>query len=466
MQILDTHSDQLIDRVIHEGDPELWIGPLTIPPADIPLGWTKALTARDPTDQCAAVLRLWKPMEDRLPRVCRALRDRLRGVGLLRTAAVPASLIYFFSDGDDWFEFRGRLPVDEDRLSSSPLPADFLDFYRLHDGWVLYHTEDEGPVPSAEWGPVEDLWEGTPFGATQWNVPPGEVSFESFRVVFRGDEELTFGFDTSVEPALPLLCRANGTVEILGDMWAAIDDRTGAFLETLDQARAESAWNALELAECRRKAERRCEDLLKRFGDVESAAMRLGGAAFYEQWWKLLVQRAQGERESAGKPETIADYYRRALRQWCKSMECGALSEPKEVVDFFAVAHSVGDEGASQFIAALPLGTWTDDSLDGIQARVLFQCLLGDVEMAAAELEILTGLTDPLDPGSEITLRLLESLCHKNRSAYAAYRRRFIEHDLRGSIDNALLIPRDTRLVAYEAVAFRLGLVDKVTYSL
>src|SRR3972149_7340109 len=108
MKITEEQYYGLIDRVVHEGNPELLLGPLDRLTADLPSSWLTVLSASDPLEAAA---HMWSPVADRLPRVCLALRERLQGVGLLFTDEIPASLIYFFTDGDYIFAYRGRRPL-------------------------------------------------------------------------------------------------------------------------------------------------------------------------------------------------------------------------------------------------------------------------------------------------------------------------------------------------------------------
>ena len=90
MNISEEQYYELIDRVTHEGDPRLILGPLQVVPSDVPKTWADLLSARDPGP---AAFVLWEAMRKRLPRTCRALFERLQRVALLRTDDVPASLL-------------------------------------------------------------------------------------------------------------------------------------------------------------------------------------------------------------------------------------------------------------------------------------------------------------------------------------------------------------------------------------
>src|SRR5262249_51833695 len=144
--------------------------------------------------------RLWAPIAHRLPRVCHALNERLLGVGLLRTQEVPAGLLYFFVGQGDLFVYRGRPPAREYELGVSSVPAEFLEFYRIHNGWVLDYDEDEGPLPNDRWILPELIWDTAKFQPL-----PGVASLGDTTVVFRGGADLAFAFELSSKPPVPML---------------------------------------------------------------------------------------------------------------------------------------------------------------------------------------------------------------------------------------------------------------------
>jgi hypothetical protein len=447
MQLSQQQCYALIDRVVHEGEPELLLAPMASPPADIPAAWGKLLTAHD---WQPALADLWRPMADRLPRVYRALRERLKGIALVQTEEVPSSLIYFFSQGDYLFKYRGGPPVEETRLVESRLPQEFTDFYRIHDGWVLFHSEDMGPAPRSEWRALPSLWPDV-----SWNVPPGEVSPDHSTVIYRDSNQLALAFDTSVSPAPALLCRGDGSVELLLDTWATIDRYIGEFLEQLDPARASLETGAPDSP--------RYDKLLTRLAEIRGVTSALGTASVHEQACDLYLTRALTERRSRGNSERLREYHRQALDEWCASIEASGRTSPREVLSLFGLAHIVGDRVTGHFIASLPLSTWLDDSLESIQLLLLFNLFRGEWAYADQNFEKLAGLTldgEEAPPHhAELVFRLLESLFRKDWNAFAEWRRKAERFSTSPSELHARL-PRDTRLAAFDAVAVRLGLAE------
>ncbi len=313
MRISEAQYYELIDAVVREGDPTLIVAPLSSTPAEVPAGWAQLLTSPDPR---AAIATLWRPVADRVPRIYRGLQERLHGVGLLRTDEIPASLLYFFSDGDEWIPFRGRPPLEERALRRSPLPKEFLEFYRIHDGWVHHHSEDSGPLPSAGWSPVSTLW-----SEVVWKVPPGEESYETAIAVYRDSDDFALAYDTSASPALPLRCYGDGTVDVLLDMWAAVDREIGELLEELDWSATASGRRGRFRADASSTHVSRYQELIARAAECHTLAAHLGGGSADEQAADLLLNCARLEREGAGDRDKIVGYYGQALRHWCASID-------------------------------------------------------------------------------------------------------------------------------------------------
>lgn len=454
MKITEEQYYGFIDRVVHEGEPELSIGPLSSVPAIVPAEWTQVLTTHD---YRAAAAKLWRPMEDRLPRVCLALRERLQGVGLLSTEEISASLIYFFSDGDYLFAYRGRLPLSEGKLSKSHLTEDFLDFYRIHDGWVLYYSEDCGPTPSTEWVPLSSLWT-----EVAWKLPPGDASPDKLITVYRDGDELAFAYDVSTSPALPLRCRNDGTADVLLDMWAAVDREIAEFLEELDLMSGGVTEIAHALTDIQRKAMDRYDGLIKHIAERRTTAAHFGGGGIYEQVYYLFLTCAWFERRSTHRGKKIEDHYRQALQHWCANIDLGGQTSPQEMLDMFGLAHILGDTATGHFVATIPTSIWADDTPEALHARVLFCLFLGDVEHAVAFVEQLLGLAfdsdKPPDEKTEIVVRLLESLCQKSTSAYAKWRQKAIDKLCESTTKPKKLLPWNFKLDGFDAVAFRVGI--------
>jgi len=224
MPLHEQQRFEILDRLAHEGETQLLFAPLEKPPLDLPPGWSELLACRDPGP---AALQLWGKMRPRLPRIARAFEHRLHGLALLRTEEVPASLVYIFQSGQEVFAYRGSPPV-----STPPDAPELRDFYSVHDGWVSLFTEDDGPMPTTAWNVLrKPLWP-----ETQWRVHPGAGSLENFAAIYVDEDEEVFAIDTSKPLTQPLICRPNGTVEPMADLWDAIDREVGEFLLELDPA--------------------------------------------------------------------------------------------------------------------------------------------------------------------------------------------------------------------------------------
>jgi hypothetical protein len=457
MQLGEQQYFGLFDRVVHEGEPELHIAPLSAAPDDLPAAWGKALTEHDVRP---AMAQMWRPMADRVPRIFRALQERLRGVGLLRTEEIPASLLYFFADGNSLLVYRGRLPLGDKRLADARLPAEFLDFYRIHDGWFLYFSEDNGPAPRGEWRSLSELWP-----EVAWKVPPGELSLETSTVVYRDGDRLAFAYDKPDSTARSLVARGDGTVQLLLDIWTAIDRDVGEFLEGLAQAPGALSRERVSLSEEETKAMRRYDQLLSRVADQRSAAAHLGGAAVHEQACDLLLMRSAIYRRRYQEPGKTTEWDCRALHEWCAGIESGGPIEPGEVLDMFGLAHALGDAATAHFIATIPGVIWLDGSTEAARAQLLCELFVGDMALAAEHLEQVLGMTfdeeKPPDPHTEIVVRMLESLCQKNRAAYAEWRRKTVDKLFTRPGELNARLPWQIRLAGFDAVAFRLGIVEQ-----
>lgn len=456
MQISEETYYGLLDDVLHEGEPELVFVPFGHAFADAPAAWADVLTA---TDWKTVLCNLWSPFANRLPRVCRALQERLQGIGLLRTEEVPASLIYFFGK-DCSFQFRGRSPRRETEIETSQLPADFLDFYRLHDGFTLYFSRDNGPLPSTEWLPSDNFWEDV-----ELIMPPGEVSSKDLKVVLRIGEELLLAYDTSKSPGLPFAIWRDGTVEPLADMWAAIDREIGGFLEEMDLASRTNVGAYYQPPE----ATRRYDHILQLLIEHQPRDVRLGGSSLHRQAFELFLERAWIDARSGGQEVSLVDYYRRALVEWCSSMESGGDTEAGEVMEVFGLAHALGDAATAHFVATMPAPFWGDGSLEAHQLHVMFRLYLTDWLQAEAGIGELLGLTfdgeKPPDERDEIVARLLESLFRKEHRSFAEWRRRAVDKLCSGPSESNARLPWRIKLAAFDAVAYRLNVAEQMVTS-
>jgi len=453
MRISEEHYYKLVDRVVQEGDPQLSIGPLAAPLDDVPAEWVPILTSADPR---TAIAHLWRSVAHRLPRTYLALRERLHAVALLRTEETPASLVYLFTDGTEWVPYRGRPAVAEAALKRSRLPDDFLEFYRIHDGWVLYYSEDGGPVPSTEWLPISRFWT-----EVVWKLPPGDISEESAIAVYRDGDELAFAYETAMTPAAPLGCFGDGSVDVLLDMWAAIDRELGGFLAEMDLAIEPDSRAGRSGNDRSGGIQAGYERVVAQLADRQALAAHLGGGSAHEQASELLLQCARFERQGSGRRDTIVSYYRQALDCRCTSIGLGNEVSADELLDWFGLAHALGDTGTAHFIASVPTSLWADDTPDALQARTLFCLFLWDLEHATAFAEELAAAlveSETAVPDDDITLGLLQALVRKDARAYAEERQRAVDSLCKADERSHRVFPWSLRLRGFDAVAVRLGI--------
>jgi hypothetical protein len=458
MQISEQKYYELLDDVLHEGEPELIFLPFGSAFDDMPGAWVDVANA---SDWRAALRDLWFPLANRLPRVHRALQERLQGIGLLRTEEVSASLIYFFGK-DCSFQFRGRSPLAEKELEASQLPSDYLDFYRLHNGFTLYFSRDNGPLPSAEWLPPDYFREDA-----KLKIPPGEIFAQALKVVFRIGEEMLLAFDTSKSPALPFVIWRDGTVEPLADMWATVDREVGGLLEEMELTSTVNGVADLNALGQLQEATHRHDYLLQHLSDHEARSVRFGGSSFHRQAFELYLDRAWIEaKKNGGQDSNLLGSYHRALREWCASLEAGGETDADEVMAVFGLALALGDAASAHFVATMPASFWGDGSLEAHQLHILFRLYLSDWAQAEAGIGEMLGLTfdgeSPPEEKAEIVTRLLESLFRKEHRAFAEWRQRVVEKLCSGPREPNARLPWRLRLAAFDAVAYRLGIAERM----
>jgi len=477
MQLDDEQYLEMVDSVVDEGEPELLIGPVpkaTTLPAGLPVQWARALIAPNPV---AVIVQMWKPMESRLPRVCQALRERLRGVGLLRTEERKPSLVYLFADANGVFAFRGYPPLTKDALGDSVLPTDFLDFYQIHDGWVNLDSEDGGPLPMAGWLPLSEVWDDVAL-----RLPPGDSSPDTLVTVYRDGTELALVFDTSNSPILPLRCRSDGSADVLLDIWISIDREIAEFLEEMVMRSDIGRGDAVPGAEDRAAAAQRHEELLARAADRRTRAAHFGGGGIHEQLCDLALAQARSEKSLGGDRERVVASYRQALREFCASVDLGGDVSAEEILDWFGIAHALDDVAGAHFVATIPVEMWNDESLAAFHARALLCLFLGDVDHAKEFVDEILGMTydqgvasapkdddgedEPergaaIDPGADITAQMLDGLTRMDAAAFAEARQRAINELTRGRAQQRALLPWSMRLRGFDAVALRYGLMRR-----
>lgn len=457
MNVSDEYYWELIDQAAGEGDAELLIAPLTACPEDVPALWREALVAKEPTTKVA---RLWEQMESRLPRLCQILRERLQGLALLRIDGVSDSLLYLFADPRERFEYRGRLANSQSTLAARSLPIDFLDFYQIHDGFVLYRREDGGPLPKFLWAEADDLWP-----EVEWKVAPGDCRLVDVVITFRKNDDRALGFDTSVVPSLPLVLGIDGTMDVLLDVWTAIDDEIVDIFGNPERIPYKTA-NRL-----REASRERCDRLIGAARDDKGAwESRFSGAAYYQQWSRLLLECAYLETQVSGVVQKACDLYRDSLAKWCTHLERSTSIAPQGLLDFHALTHALGCEGDAAFLGSVPATMWGDGSLEAHQAYALFALERGELEKGAITVGQLREMTFEGDVSpnryDEIVCRLLESLSQRDSHAYRQWRERTLGEQPHVDSAYTTWISWDFRIAAFDAVAYRLGLINHVSRPL
>jgi hypothetical protein len=454
MQITPQQFRELFEHAVPEGNVELLLGPLGgAPSGEIPPSWIEALTSAEPH---AAIGKLWLPLAERLPVVTRALWERLHGVALLRTDEVEASLLYLFTAGEDLVAYRGRLPAAERCFRRVNLPADFLDFYRIHESWSLHFTEDGGPAPSRYLLTPGDVWP-----EVTWRLPPGELDLDAAHVVYRDGDELTLAYQTTTSPPLPLACYNDGALHELLDMWVEIDREIGLFLDEFDRHPESPGPKpaALKLAE--RAWVDRAERLVNQ-ADARASGSVLDSTAIHWQAFHLLLRLADDDRLQGRTSDVTRQRYVQALRHWCASAETARVVDADHLLDVFGLAHALGDAASAQFVASIPTTLWLDDSLEAAQASLLIDLQLGAWDRAEVGLEQVRGLTfdgdEPPDRDAEITTCLLENLFRRDRSGFAKWRRAALEPSAAAHEPFEEHLPWDVRIAGFDAVAAEVGL--------
>lgn len=459
--LFDDSKIEEITEAITEGTPDLFVAPLVRPPDGLPESWKNALTARDPR---LAVTEIWKPIADRLPRVYLALLDRLQGIALLKTEENPASLIYLFQGSPTTVMFRGYLPIERDDPRRSRLPDRLGDFYGVHDGWTDCVDENNGPRPLEQWLPVEYLW------GIKWQLPPGEVSLGDSVAFLRSDNRLALAFDQSGSPWQPLVFIGDGKVKDLADLWLAIDDMMGEVLEIFALVHAGHDGKPILHSSESEILRSRCDRLLQRIATGTLPDGRFPGTVYYQQWSRLLLERAFLETQISGVVQKACDLYRDSVAKWCTHLEHSSSTTPQDLLDFHALAHALGCDRDAAFLGSVPATMWGDGSLEAHQAYALFSLERGDLENGAITVGQLLEMTfegnvNPIRY-DEIVCRLLESLSQRDSRAYRQWRERALGEQPHVDSAYATWISWDVRIAAYDTVAYRVGLINHVSRPL
>lgn len=190
------------------------LAPLKNLPKDLPEEWKEILNSDDPVHQ--VLERLWLPWIDLLPQTIAGLQDKLRAIGLLQTELYPYSLIYVYEEDGDAVFSRGYPCRSFDRDEAEYLPDDFLDLYKIHNGWTDLNGY-MGPLPSEDWFDLHDIYDGE-----YSDILPG-VRLKDFLVVFDSGGAGYLGFDLSKNPPLGLICSVDAPVEVVPGVVRALD---------------------------------------------------------------------------------------------------------------------------------------------------------------------------------------------------------------------------------------------------
>jgi len=215
MSITKNHIDLVLENVVEEGHAELLLLPLSNIPLGVPNQWASLLSSSNVRADVIKII--WASFSHRFPRIIKALKRSLQGVGYLTTDNNPPSLIYFFTTEDDEPDyFRGYVPVTKFPESAKHLPGEFLDFFQVHDGWVD-QFDSAGPLSCRDWYLLSD-------DVTQ---PAGK-----FLVVLDGGDGSLLGYDLRDTPAVSYLLPAGDEPpKIIPNIWKEIDSWISAQFE-------------------------------------------------------------------------------------------------------------------------------------------------------------------------------------------------------------------------------------------
>jgi hypothetical protein len=212
--------DRLQGLVERDGSPKIELAPLSKVPAGLPPAWGALLAHPEPTK---AVWDLWKPMLKDLPKTLKIFRNSLQGLGLLTTKNRPASLVYLYTrnKGAKAYAYRGFVPAPVQHPKAKALPAEFLKFYQVHDGWAYLTDLGVGPLPSSDWYPL-----------SQDPKSPGST----FLAVFHNGGPASMGFDLTENPPLCYVVWADDKPKIVRNIWKEIDRWIAAQMDDVDPA--------------------------------------------------------------------------------------------------------------------------------------------------------------------------------------------------------------------------------------
>ena len=211
----ENYREELPDYIEDESEVQFEIAPLTRLPADLPNAWKGILRAEDPVRR--VLEELWLPWRALLPGTIAQLQEKLQCVGLLQTGEIPYSLLYCFEDDGEAVFFRGYPCRTIDRDEAKKLPDDFLNLYKIHDGWTDI-TGFMGPLPSEDWFNISDIYE-----EEYSEMIPG-VRLSDFLVICDTGGSGYLGFDLSGTSPVGFICAVGEPVEVSPDIVRTLDE--------------------------------------------------------------------------------------------------------------------------------------------------------------------------------------------------------------------------------------------------
>lgn len=210
--------DELLIQVRSEGNPKLFMAPVSPLPERLalPVSWREVL--EDEEAYRIAADRIWRPVQDVLPRIVAAIKNHLQGLGLLLTDSKEPSLVYLFTKQDGIYAHRGYLPTQTSLPWYSRLPRDLSRLYRVHNGWVDIFSGDTGPLPASDWKVL---------GASTERASDGFL--EIFSTGGNG-----MGFDLEEDPPGCYIIWSDDEIEVVEDYWRRLDSWVAEGIEEMD----------------------------------------------------------------------------------------------------------------------------------------------------------------------------------------------------------------------------------------
>lgn len=206
--------DYIKEYVEEEGEVKFELAPIKKIPYGLPKFWEEILISDDPVKKVLECL--WLPFIDLLPETITGLQNKLRGIGLLQTEQYPYSLIYVYEEIGEAVFSRGYPSRPVERDEAKYLPSDFLQLYKIHDGWTDLNGF-MGFLPSQDWFDLNDYYDGE-----YSDILPG-IRLKDFLIICESGSNEYLGFDLSRKPPMGLFCAVGDPVEVVPDVVRALD---------------------------------------------------------------------------------------------------------------------------------------------------------------------------------------------------------------------------------------------------